>query len=103
VNLVVAPAVSSTSVGPYVSPAIHTSATGAEANVASAAMHISATRAEAKAPWAVPTRTHDTFNDMTQQTSPLPVPGYSASKQEKMSFVQHQLESLAGREEYSTA
>jgi hypothetical protein len=56
----------------------------------------------AKAPWAVgiATRTHDTIAGMThdQQRIPVEPPGRGASVEERMQFIQHQLDSLAGKE-----
>jgi hypothetical protein len=59
-----------------------------------------ATGSAAKVPWAagIETRTHDTIAEMTQQTRPVDPPGPGANVDERLQFIHHQLESLAGRE-----
>jgi hypothetical protein len=65
----------------------------------SVTMH-TATARGAKPAWAaeIATKTHDTFLDMTQQSTPLQPPGPGAGAEERRQFLHRQLDSLAGRE-----
>jgi hypothetical protein len=54
-----------------------------------------------KAAWEkeIARRTHDTFADMTKQSAgPVEAPGPGAGLEERLQYVHHQLDSLAGRE-----